>query len=288
MRTQTSPAPYLRMNGIGNAILVLDQRRLPAKVDAAMARALHARPSLAFDQLMVIEPPHHAETAAFVEIFNNDGSRSAACGNGTRCVAFALLRGQEATGISVETEAGVLECWREGVQRFRVDMGAPRFAWQDIPLRQPVPDTGSLRFEGFPELPAAAVLSMGNPHAVFFVDAALQARLPEWGAALEHYPMFPERANISFAVVEAPDRIRLRVWERGAGLTLACGSAACATIVAAARAGHSGRAASVHLPGGVLDMAWRAGDDHVLMAGAVELEHEGTLDLADFAAKTDA
>ena len=283
MRPENSTTPYLRMNGIGNAILVLDRRRSSAPVDAAMACALNAAPRLAFDQLMVIEAPRHDKTAAFVEIFNNDGSRSAACGNGTRCVAFALLRGHSEAEISVETEAGVLACWREGPTQFRVDMGAPRFTWQDIPLREPVPDTASVLLEGFPHLPAAALLSMGNPHAVFFVDAALQARLPEWGAALEQHRLFPERANISFAVVEAPDRIRLRVWERGAGLTLACGSAACATMVAAARAGLTGRAAQVHLPGGVLDMAWRAEDGHVLMAGAVELEHEGRLDLGEFA-----
>ncbi len=288
MHPEIPQAPYLRMNGIGNAILVLDRRMTHTRVDAAMARALNAQPELAFDQLMVIEAPHRAGTAAFVEIFNNDGSRSAACGNGTRCVAFALLRGHAETQIAVETEAGVLACWREGATRFRVDMGAPRFGWQEIPLREAVPDTASVRLDGFPELPVAALLSMGNPHAVFFVNEALQARLPEWGAALEHHQLFPARANISFAVVEAPDRIRLRVWERGAGLTLACGSAACATMVAAARAGHTGRAAGVHLPGGVLDMAWRAEDGHVLMAGAVELEHEGMLDLGDFAAATHA
>ncbi len=283
MRQINPRAHYLRMNGIGNAILVLDQRGLETHFTANMARALHRRPDLAFDQLMIMAPPRSPGTAAFVEIFNNDGSRSASCGNGTRCVAYALLRGQSQSQVAVETAAGVLQCWREAETRFRVDMGTPRFGWQEIPLSHAVADTASVRLPGFDQLPPAALLSMGNPHAVFFVDVALQARLPEWGASLEHHPLFPERANISFAVVEAPDRIRLRVWERGAGLTLACGSAACATMVAAARAGHTGPAAAIHLPGGVLDMAWRPDDGHVLMAGAVELEHEGTLDLEAFA-----
>lgn len=284
MRQINSSYPYLRMNGIGNAILVLDQRAMPGFVTADVARALHQRPDLAFDQLMVMEPPRSPGTAAFIEIFNNDGSRAAACGNGTRCVAFALLRGQDRGEIAVETGAGVLSCWREAETRFRIDMGEPRFGWREIPLSHAIADTAGVRLQGFDQLPPASLLSMGNPHAVFFVDAVLQGRLPEWGAALERHPLFPERANISFAVVEAVDRIRLRVWERGAGLTLACGSAACATMVAAARAGHTGNAAALHLPGGVLDMAWRANDAHVLMAGDVELEHEGTLDLADFAA----
>lgn len=284
MRQINSSYPYLRMNGIGNAILVLDQRAMPGFVTADVARALHQRPDLAFDQLMVMEPPRSPGTAAFIEIFNNDGSRAAACGNGTRCVAFALLRGQDRGEIAVETGAGVLSCWREAETRFRIDMGEPRFGWREIPLSHAIADTAGVRLQGFDQLPPASLLSMGNPHAVFFVDAVLQGRLPEWGAALERHPLFPERANISFAVVEAVDRIRLRVWERGAGLTLACGSAACATMVAAARAGHTGNAAALHLPGGVLDMAWRANDAHVLMAGDVELEHEGTLNLADFAA----
>ena len=283
MRQINSTYPYLRMNGIGNAILVLDQRAFLEPISADSVRALHQRPDLAFDQLMVMEPPRSPETAAFIEIFNNDGSRSAACGNGTRCVAYALLRDQEGKEIAVETAAGVLQCWREAETRFRIDMGQPRFGWQDIPLSYALADTASMRLQGFDQLPPASLLSMGNPHAVFFVDVAVQARLPEWGASLEHHPLFPERANISFAVVEAVDRIRLAVWERGAGLTQACGSAACATMVAAARAGHTGLAAAIHLPGGVLDMVWRAEDRHVLMAGDVELEHEGTLDLADFA-----
>ncbi len=285
--TPPARAPYVRMNGIGNAILVADLRAGGA-MDGARALRLGREPGLSFDQLMALHPPRVPGTDAFVDIFNADGSRAGACGNGTRCVAWALLRGSDRVDTAVETEAGVLPCRRDGPLVFTVDMGAPRLGWADIPLGRPVADTRAVRLDPVPgtgfdaaagaALGPAALVSMGNPHAVFFLDPA--AALPDLaalGPALEHHPQFPERANISFARVTDRASLRLDVWERGAGLTRACGSAACAVAVAAARTGRTGRQVAVDLPGGTLRIRWREADDHVLMTGPVEVEGEGLL-----------
>ncbi len=277
--------PYAKMNGIGNAILVVDLRGRGG-LDGHAARRLGGVAGFGFDQLMAIRDPRHPGTDAFVDIFNRDGSVAGACGNGTRCVAWFLLRGQHRVEATVETAAGLLPCRKRDDATFTVDMGAPRFGWRDVPLRDPVENTGVVRLQPpsplVEALGPASVLSMGNPHAVFWPDPARDApNLGEIGPVLERHPLFPERANISFARVEAPDRIRLDVWERGAGLTRACGSAACATLVASARRGVSARDAEVVLPGGALRIAWRDRDGHVLMTGPVELEHEGTLRLDD-------
>ena len=182
--------------------------------------------------------------------------------------------------------AGPLECRRLGEWTYDVDMGAPRLGWRDIPLRDPTPDTRAIDISigpaGNPVLSAPAAVNMGNPHVVFFVDDVGACDLAKFGPQLEHHPMFPEKANISLAQVVARDHIKLRVWERGVGMTQACGSAACAALVAAARRGLSGRTARVTLPGGDLLIDWRASDDHVLMTGPVELEFEGKLDAAIF------
>ncbi len=277
-------SPYAKMNGVGNAILVVD-RRGQAPLDGDAARRLHARAGLAFDQLMAIGDPRRAGTAAFIEIFNADGSRAGACGNGTRCVAWVLAEATGELSLVVETAAGLLHCHRDGPWTFTVDMGVPHFDWHAIPLRDAIEDTRAIRLvphaAWMDALGPCSALSMGNPHAVFFVDpGAPLPDLPHLGSALEHHPMFPERANISFARAIAPTEVRLDVWERGAGLTLGCGSAACASLVAGVRLGLLGRRAAVHLPGGTLDIAWRAEDDHVLMRGPVELEHAGTLEVA--------
>jgi diaminopimelate epimerase len=273
----------VKMNGLGNAITVLDLRGAEAAVSADQVRFIHGVPGLAFDQLMVLSDPRRAGTAAFVRIFNNDGSEAGACGNGTRCVAWLLMRGGETRELSLETGAGVLDCRREGEFSFRVDMGAPRLGWAAIPLAHPVPDTGrvDLTIEGVadPELGAASTVNMGNPHAIFWTRDLAAHDLAACGPLLEKHPMFPEGANISLAEVVARDHIRLRVWERGVGLTLACGSAACAALVAAVRDDLADRAARVTLPGGDLTIAWRAADDHVLMTGPVELERETFIDL---------
>lgn len=282
---------FLKMNGLGNEITVLDLRGTPLRVTPAEARAIAADPRSRFDQLMVLHDPVTPGTDAFMRIYNTDGSLSGACGNGTRCVAWAMMAdpvmGRPARqSLVLETQAGLLPVERIAETVFTVDMGAPRLDWNEIPLSRPFPDTRAIAVETVlpeaPELTSPSAVSMGNPHAVFWVEDASRYDLAALGPKLEHDPVFPERANISFAQVVSPGHIVLRVWERGAGATRACGSAACAVLVAAARKGFTGRKATVSLPGGDLVIAWREADDHVLMTGPVELEHEGVLSPALF------
>ncbi len=278
--TMTHPLdnyPILRMNGIGNEILVLDLRGTSHELTPQEARAIAAAPGLKFDQLMVLYAPRAAGADALMRIFNTDGSLSAACGNGTRCVAYALARAGRAESV-LETDAGLVRTWREGETLFTVDMGPPRLSWREIPLAWEIADTREIALDppvvGAPAQFCAA--SMGNPHAVFFVCDAAAVDLARLGPLLEHHALFPERANISFAEILSRDAILLRVWERGTGATQACGSAACATLVCAARAGLAERRAAVRLPGGDLVIDWRA-DNHVYMTGPVEFEFETRL-----------
>ena len=270
--------PILRMNGAGNEILVLDLRGSEHELAPQEARAIANAPGLRFDQLMALHKPRRLGDDAYMRIYNVDGSLSAACGNGTRCVAYALAReGKDA--LRLETEAGLVETRREADTVFTVDMGRPRLGWQEIPLARAIEDTRAVTLD--PPVAGApsrfSAVSMGNPHAVFFVDDAMQIDLETLGPRIERHPLFPERVNVSFAQMLARDDILLRVWERGTGATKACGSAACATLVAAARAGLGKRAARLRLPGGDLTIEWRA-DDHVLMTGPVEFEFETRLD----------
>ncbi|WP_374548022.1 diaminopimelate epimerase, partial [Rhodoblastus sp.] len=236
---------------------------------------------LAYDQLMVLSDPEAPGQDAFMTIYNQDGSLSASCGNGTRCVAYYLAERSGAVALNLATSAGPLAVRREGPLSFSVDMGPPRLGWRDIPLAREIADTGAVDLQKF-GLPPASCVSMGNPHAVFFVPAIEAFDLAAIGPVLEHDPLFPERANISLAQVLSRDSIRLKVWERGTGLTLACGTAACATLVAAARAGLAERRATIALPGGDLVIDWRA-DDHIVMTGPVELEFSRILTEALFA-----
>ena len=276
----TSPGmlPFAKMNGIGNSILVVDERGRTPSMTGAMARRLSAG-DLAFEQMMVLSDAARPGFDAAVRIFNQDGSRAGACGNGTRCLAWFMGETGSPDRLTLDIDGTAISCSREGPVTFTVDMGTPGLDWQDIPLRQ-VADTlavdlGPILDEAGLQRPVA--VSIGNPHAVFFVPHVAAVDLPLWGPRLERHPMFPDRANISFAEVQATDRVALRVWERGAGPTLACGSAACATLVAASRRGLAGRHARVALPGGDLEMAWRE-DGHVLMTGPVALEHRGHLE----------
>jgi diaminopimelate epimerase len=266
---------------------VLDLRGSTVTVRPEEARAIAQDPGSAFDQLMVLHDPVSPGTDAFLRIYNTDGSESGACGNGTRCVAYAMLddpamaRPAEGGRLTLETEAGVLGVRRVSERAFTVDMGRPRLAWDEIPLSEPFPDTRRIELQigpiDDPILHSPGAVNMGNPHAVFFVEQDPDSfDLARIGPMLENHPLFPERANISVAQVTGRETIKLRVWERGAGLTLACGTAACATVVAASRLRMIGRQASVALPGGELFVEWRA-DDHVLMTGPVALVAEGTL-----------
>lgn len=272
--------PFAKMNGIGNEITVVDLRATAERIDADLARRLAADPATAFDQLMTIEPPRHAGTDAFMTIFNNDGSLSAACGNGTRCVGLLLAEELGRRELTLQTSAGLLPVRAENAARITVDMGKPRFAWQDIPLAEPFADTRAIELQigpiDAPILHSPSVVNVGNPHAIFWVEDVEAYDLARIGPMLENHPVFPERANISLAAVTSRRSLTLKVWERGAGLTLACGSAACAAAVAAARTGRTERSVEVTLPGGVLGIEWRA-DEHILMTGPAAYEHRGTI-----------
>jgi diaminopimelate epimerase len=275
---------FVKMNGLGNEIVIVDLRTspdAPAKSVAA-AEAQAAACQEPYDQLMVLYPPRAATDGkidALIRIYNNDGSEAGACGNGMRCVA-ALVGEQTGRGaLTFETQAGLIPCWRGDGGQFTVDMGKPRFRWDEIPLSEAFADTRAIELEvgpaGAPILHTPSAVSMGNPHVIFWVDDPQAYDLGKIGPLLEHHPMFPERANITLAALPERDHIVMRTWERGAGLTKACGSAACATAVAAARLGRANRKVRVTLPGGDLAIEWRESDDHVLVTGPTEYEHKG-------------
>lgn len=283
----STPAPirFVKMNGTGNEILVADLRAAGFKVTTELARAAADQPRTRFDQMMVLYPPRAPGSDALIEIFNTDGSRAEACGNGTRCVADLLTRELGRDNVVLETAAGLRTATRTPQGLFTVDMGRPRFDWQDIPLVEAFHDTRTIELQigpiDAPILHTPSVVNVGNPHCIFWVDDVHRFALDRFGPLLEHHRLFPEGANISLAHVTSPASLTLRVWERGAGLTKACGSAACAAAVAAARKRLTGRSVRVTLPGGDLQIEWRA-DDHILMTGPSEFEYEGQLDPATF------
>lgn len=265
--------PFLKMNGLGNDFVVVEARREPFRPDGAQARAIADRASgVGCDQLIVIEPSAKAD--AFMRIWNADGGEVDACGNATRCVAWRLMEESGRDEVLIETGAGFLKATRAGESGISVDMGEPGLAWDEIPLSRPM-DTVTLDYSAG-VLAGPGAVSMGNPHAVFFVDDVASVDVRAIGAAVEHDPLFPQAVNVGFAQVNGLNRIRLRVWERGAGLTQACGTGACAALVAAHRKGLTGRRAILELDGGELEIEWRD-DNHVIMTGPVTIEFEGTL-----------
>ncbi|MEX2644496.1 MAG: diaminopimelate epimerase [Acetobacterales bacterium] len=270
--------PFVKMHGLGNDFVVVDARARAFRPTPEQAQAIgDRRRGVGYDQLLIIEPPRNGAAQVFMRIINPDGSESGACGNGTRCVADLVMRGAGADAIVIETMAGPLHARRAEGGRITVDMGEVKTGWRDIPLAEER-DTLHLGI-GAGLLQDPVAVSLGNPHAVFFVDDPDAIDLAGLGPGLEHHPLFPERANIGVAAVRGADEIRLKVWERGAGLTLACGSGACAALVAAHRRGLAGRSATVTLPGGPLDIDWRE-DGHAWMTGAVATAFAGTLDPA--------
>src|SRR5215831_18870717 len=278
---------FAKMNGIGNEIVVVDLRDAQGAVTPADARAASAH--VPYDQLMVLQKPRLAGTAAFIRIYNNDGSEAGACGNGMRCVVRRLFEATGQTAFAFETKAGLLNCWQgPSPELYTVDMGTPKFGWQDIPLAEAFADTRCIELQiapiDAPVLHSPSAVSMGNPHAIFWVDDVNAYDLARFGPLLENHPIFPERANITLAHIVDRDHITIRTWERGAGLTKACGSAACATAVAAARLKRANRCVEITLPGGKLAIEWREGDDHVLMTGTAAFEYEGQFDPTLFAA----
>jgi len=276
--------PFRKMNGLGNEIIVADMRGSAARVTPAAAVALNADPSTKFDQIMAIHDPRTPGTANYIEIINSDGSLAQACGNGMRCVVQSLAAESGQKSFVFETLAGILTGDEQADGLITVDMGKPRFGWQDIPLAEEFADTTGIELQigpiDAPVLHTPSVASMGNPHVTFWVeDDVWNYALDRFGPLLENHPMFPERANISIAQVVASDHIILRTWERGAGLTRACGTAACAALVNGVRTKRTARKATVTLPGGDLVIEWRA-DDHVVLTGPAELEFTGLLDPA--------
>ncbi|MBU2532938.1 MAG: diaminopimelate epimerase [Alphaproteobacteria bacterium] len=271
---------FRKMNGLGNEIVVLDARRHPFVLTAEAAARIAANERTRFDQLMVLYDADRADVDARVEIFNRDGSRAGACGNGMRCVARTVFeetgRGQQ----RYETAAGTLMVTVADTDTITVDMGRPGLRSEDIPTRDPFYDTTKIELQigpiDDPILHSPSICSMGNPHAVFWVADIGAYDLGRIGPLLEHHPMFLEGANITLASVESPTRARIRTWERGAGLTKACGTAACATLVSAVRKDLMERSGEIIVPGGPLHIEWAA-DDHVLMTGPAELEHEGQI-----------
>lgn len=275
---------FAKMNGLGNKIIVADLRGRADKITPQAAIALHGEGGgdTSFDQIMAIHDPRTAETDAYIMILNSDGSEAEACGNGTRCVVTALAAETGQSNYCFETLGGILNADERDNGLVSVDMGRPRFRWDQIPLEEEFADTTGIELQigpiDAPVLHTPSVANMGNPHAIFWVKEDVWGyELDKFGPLLENHPIFPERANISIAQIVSRDHIIIRTWERGVGLTLACGSAACATAVASVRKETTDRNVTVTVPGGDLNIIWRD-DDHVVMTGATEWEFAGKLD----------
>jgi diaminopimelate epimerase len=272
------PLAFTKMHGLGNDFVILDARPAPLTVSVADAVAIgDRRTGVGFDQLLIMEPPVSAETDLFLRILNPDGSEAEACGNGTRCVAAREMAATGRQTLSIETVAGVLATRRAADGSVRVDMGVASWEWHQIPLTREV-DTLHLGIDAG-SLHDPVAINMGNPHMVFMVDDADAIDLDTLGPVLEHHPLYPHRTNVEVVSRLGPDRLRMRVWERGAGITRACGSGACAAAVAACLRGLGGRKAEVVLDGGPLDIEWRR-DGHVFMSGPVATSFQGVLDPA--------
>jgi len=260
--------PFMKMHGAGNDFVVIDSRGRGAVVTAALAQAVGDRNrGVGFDQLAEIRDAADADFA--LDFWNADGSRAGACGNATRCVSAYMMQQLAQDAVELTTQRGRLTARRLSDGRVAVNMGHPQRDWRDIPLAE-AQDTTRLTLPGAP-----AAVGMGNPHCVFFVDDAEAVDVSGQGAIYERHNLFPQRTNVEFASVLAPDRLRMRVWERGAGITLACGSGACATAVAAAERGLTGRKVDVVVDGGLLQIDWR--EDGVWMSGPVARVFDGVL-----------
>lgn len=252
--------PFMKMHGAGNDFVIVDSRSGPAMVTGALARRIGDRHrGVGFDQLAEIRPGTDADLE--LVFWNADGSRSGACGNATRCVASHVMEEDGATRLSIRTGRGILQARRDPDGSVRVNMGAPQLSWQDIPLAKRV-DIDALPLQGMP-----SAVGMGNPHCVFFVEDVEKLDIAALGARSEHDPLFPAATNVEFVQVRSPGEIRMRVWERGTGITLACGSGACAVAVAAHRRGLTGRKLRIQADGGWLNVDWR--DDGVWLGGPV-------------------
>jgi len=282
VRVMESTVPFAKMNGLGNDIVVIDMRGRSDAVTPEAAIALASGDKTGFDQIMAIHDTDIDGVDYRIDILNRDGSRAQACGNGTRCVVQALASETGRKSFTFKTLAGILTAQEHDDGLISVDMGRPEFAWDKIPLAEEFHDTTRIELQigpiDDPVLHSPSVASMGNPHAIFWVkDDVWSHDLERFGPLLENHPIFPERANISIARVIDDKTLDLRTWERGVGLTRACGSAACAAGVSAARTTRTGRTVTVNVPGGPLKIEWRE-DNHVIMTGPAEWEFSGTVD----------
>ncbi len=273
--------PYLKMNGLGNDFVIVDGRADGRKFTPEAVRAVTDRVrGVGADQLIVMEKPRAPGVDVFMRIYNSDGGEIDACGNASRCVAALVAEELGRKAVMLQTNAGLLSASVTD-DMVTVDMGKPRFDWDQIPLAEEFADTTGIELQlgpiDAPILHTPSVANVGNPHAIFWVGDVEAYDLGRFGPLLENHPIFPERANIELAQVLSPDRIKVRVWERGSGLTLACGTGACAVAVAAARKGLTGRQVTVELPGGPLHIDWRESDNHILMTGPWTLDGEGVL-----------
>jgi diaminopimelate epimerase len=275
--TRAMPAlDFIKMHGLGNDFVILDARAHALSLSETAARAIADRHrGVGCDQILIIEKPRTAGATAFMRIRNADGGEAEACGNGARCVAALLLGESKAERVVIDTLAGPVVAQGIGEHRIAVDMGEPHLGWREIPLARDC-DTLHVPLSLGP-LSDPVCTSMGNPHATFFVADVAAIDIARLGPTLEHDALFPARANIGVAQILSPQKLRVRIWERGDGLTLASGSGACATLVAAARRGLAERRAEIVADGGSLEIEWRP-DNHVIMTGAVATSFRGTID----------
>jgi diaminopimelate epimerase len=276
---------FLIMNGAGNRFAVFDARGADGfslskeKVVSICAPGSAVMGELGADQLIIMRAPKDANADVFMEIWNQKGFEVDACGNATRCISWLVMTEGGRESCTVQTNDGLLHCTLAGDHQVAVDMGKPKLDWQQIPLEE-VMHTHHIDVKigpiDNPVLSNPGAVNMGNPHCVFFVDEFESAKPHLVGPMVEFHPLFPEQANIGFARIDAPDKMRLKVWERGVGMTLACGTGACAAVVAAVRQSRGSRRMEVEVDGGTLFIEWRLKDDHVIMTGPVELEMDGT------------
>ena len=278
--TDASPLHFRKMNGLGNDFVVFDARTRAIAMDEAKARAIADRATgIGCDQLIVLEPSKRADVT--MRIWNNEGGEVESCGNATRCIADILFAEKNRTRATIDTKGGFLIAEKGGDLMVSVDMGAPRFGWQEIPLSEKFHDTRYIDLHvgpvDAPLIDRPSVVNVGNPHCIFWVKDLDVVDLAKVGPMLEHHPLFPARANISLARIDARDHVAVKVWERGVGLTKACGTAACAVMAAGFRLKRLDAKAIVTLPGGDLNMEVRGHDGHIIMTGPVAYEFEGEL-----------
>lgn len=272
---------FTKMHGLGNDFAVIDLTKAGGTITSAQAQQIaDRRRGVGCDQVLVMEKSVNPKADFFMRIYNPDGSEAGACGNGSRCVAALYMKQNGADHCVIETVSGLLPSRIVAGGMIEVNMGEPRTKWQDIPLSQECDTLNLGILHGRQTMTEPVAVNVGNPHTIFFVEDVARVELERLGPEVENHVLFPQRTNVEFAQIISPEKIRVRVWERGTGVTQACGSGACATIVAAARRGLTGRKAEVILDGGSLFMEWRADDNHILMTGPATEVYQGVFKAA--------